>query len=120
MSSPSNDPVVCRHGHIALASQPREADLDSWAEDGVALVVNSRTPEETAALPFDLAGAVASRGMQYVELPIGGPWGASPELTARLGALLAANPDTGVVLHCETMGWPGSRDMALVQALLPR
>lgn len=144
MSSPSNDPVVCRHGNIALASQPREADLDNWAEDGVALVVNSRTPEETAALPFNLADTVASRGMQYVELPIGGPWGASPELTVRLGALLAAHPDSGIVLHCrsgtrsahlyaawliqegeapetvfETMGWPGSRDMALVQALLP-
>jgi uncharacterized protein (TIGR01244 family) len=144
ISSKLRDPVVCRHGRIALASQPTEADLDTWAADGTGLVVNSRTPEETAGLPFDLAGAVAERGMQYAELPIGGPYGASPELTVRLGALLEADPDRGVVLHCrsgtrsahlyaawlmasgeapdapfDTMGWPGSRDMAMVQALLP-
>ena len=144
MSSRPTDPVVCRHGRIALASQPDEADLDRWAGDGVGLVVNSRTPEETAGLPFDMASAVADRGMQYVELPIGGPWGAAPELTVKLGALLEADPERKVVLHCrsgtrsahlyaawliasgeatdapfDTMGWPGGRDTAMVQALIP-
>ena len=144
MSSGHADPVVCRHGRIALASQPTETDLDRWAEDGVGLVVNSRTPEETAGLPFGMAEAVAARGIQYAELPIGGPWGATPELTVRLGALLEADPARKVVLHCrsgtrsahlyaawliasgeapdapfDTMGWPGARDMAMVRALLP-
>lgn len=144
MSSGHTDPVVCRHGRIALASQPLETDLDRWAEDGVGLVVNSRTPEESAGLPFGMAEAVAARGMQYAELPIGGPWGASPELTVRLGALLEADPARKVALHCrsgtrsahlyaawliasgeepdapfDTMGWPGAREMAMVRALLP-
>jgi uncharacterized protein (TIGR01244 family) len=144
MFSRQTDPVVCRHGRIALASQPSEADLDRWAGEGVGLVVNSRTPEEGAGLPFDMAEAVATRGMQYAELPIGGPWGASPELTVRLGALLESDTERKVVLHCrsgtrsahlyaawliasgeapdapfDTMGWPGARDMAMVRALLP-
>lgn len=144
MTSRPSDPVVCRHGRIALASQPDEADLDRWAADGVGLVVNSRTPDETADLPFDMARAVAERGMQYVELPIGGPCGASPDMTVRLGTLLQADPDRSVVLHCrsgtrsahlyaawliasgetpvdpfEAMDWPGRGDMAMVQALLP-
>lgn len=143
MSLFQSDPVVCRHGRIALASQPREADLDRWAAEGVGLVVNSRTPEETAGLSFDLAEAVTARGMAYAELPIGGHWGASPELTRQLDTLLQSDPECGVVLHCrsgtrsahlyaawliasggsetpfETMGWPGGREMALVQALTP-
>lgn len=144
MFSRQTDPVVCRHGRIALASQPSEADLDRWAGESVGLVVNSRTPEEGAGLPFDMAEAVAARGMQYAELPIGGPWGASPELTVRLGALLESDTERKVVLHCrsgtrsahlyaawliasgeapdapfDTMGWPGARDMAMVRALLP-
>ena len=71
MSEPNSDSIVSRHGDIALASQPSEADLDAWAAAGTVLVVNSRTPEETAALHFDMRTAVESRGMRYAELPIG-------------------------------------------------
>ena len=107
------------------------------------LVVNSRTPEETAALAFDIRAAVESRGMRYAELPIGGASGASPALTGELSGLLSAS-DGPVVLHCrsgtrsahlyaaylidqdptistpfDTMNWPGGRDMGMVRALAP-
>lgn len=143
MSEPNPDSIVSRHGEIALASQPSEADLDAWAAAGTVLVVNSRTPEETASLPFDLRSAVESRGMRYAELPIGGSFGASPELTGELADLLAAS-DGPVVMHCrsgtrsahlyaaylisrdpaistpfETMNWPGGRDMGMVRAMTP-
>jgi protein tyrosine phosphatase (PTP) superfamily phosphohydrolase (DUF442 family) len=81
--------------------------------------------------------------MRYVELPIGGTYGASAVLTATLGDLLA-EADGPVVMHCrtggrsahlyaahlvdtgqdgedpfDTMNWPGPRDMNMVRALVP-
>jgi uncharacterized protein (TIGR01244 family) len=144
MSSDSpGDAIVCRHGDIWFASQPSERDLDRWAGAGAKLVINSRTPEETAALPFDLPAAVTARGMEYAEMPIGGAWGANPEMTAALPGLIEAAGGP-VVMHCrsgtrsahlyaahlaatgaggenpfDTIGWPGGRDPSLVRALLP-
>ena len=135
--------IVARHDRIWLASQPDEADLDAWAAAGARTVINSRTPEETASLHFDLAAAVEARGMRYVEMPIGGSHGADPSLTSALTEILAAQ-DGPVVMHCRsgtrsahlyaahlmstgtagddpfaTMNWPGGRDADLVRALLP-
>ena len=143
MSEPNSDSIVSRHGDIALASQPSEADLDAWAAAGTVLVVNSRTPEETAALHFDMRTAVESRGMRYAELPIGGASGSSPALTSEL-AILLADTEGPVVMHCrsgtrsahlyaaylisqdpaisapfDTMNWPGGRDMGMVRAMTP-
>ncbi|GEM_PF-881664 len=135
--------IVARHDQIWLASQPDETDLDAWAAAGARTVINSRTPEETASLPFDLAAAVEARGMRYVEMPIGGAHGADPSLTSALTEILASQ-DGPVVMHCrsgtrsahlyaahlmstdaagedpfDTMNWPGGRDANLVRALLP-
>lgn len=135
--------IVARHDRIWLASQPDEADLDAWAAAGARTVINSRTPEETASLHFDLAAAVEARGMRYVEMPIGGSHGTDPSLTSTLTEILASQ-DGPVVMHCRsgtrsahlyaahlmstgtagddpfaTMNWPGGRDADLVRALLP-
>ncbi|OLF80782.1 hypothetical protein AWH62_13750 [Maricaulis sp. W15] len=135
--------IVARHDNVWLASQPGEADLQAWAEAGARLVINSRTPEETASLPFDLAAAVAALGMRYVEMPIGGQYGADPAFTLALAGILD-DSDGAVVMHCrsgtrsahlyaahliatgkagtdpfDTMGWPGGRDPGMVRALLP-
>ena len=143
MTDPVSHAIVARDGNIWLASQPSLPDLDGWAADGARLVINSRTPEETAGLPFNLRDAVESRGMRYAELPIGGAHGASPELTQELAALLA-DADGPVVMHCRSgtrsahlyaaylmsrdpalsdpftaMHWPGGRDMGMVRALTP-
>jgi len=143
MSQPSSDSIVTRHGDVWLASQPSEADLDAWAAAGATLVVNSRTPEETASLPFNLQSAVESRGMRYAEMPIGGAYGADPALTPQLAELLQS-AEGPVVMHCrsgtrsahlyaahlmsldptlstpfDTMNWTGGRDMGMVHALTP-
>ena len=143
MSDPASDSIVSRHDNVWLASQPSEADLDAWAGAGATLVINSRTPQETAGLNFDLRAAVEDRGMRYVELPIGGASGADPALTPQLTALLQS-AEGPVVMHCrsgtrsahlyaahlmsldpaettpfDTMGWPGGRDMGMVRALTP-
>ena len=143
MDTDTSEALVSQHGRVFLASQPSQSDLMAWAEAGVSTVINSRTPEETADLPFDLKQAVESRGMVYVEMPIGGAYGASPIHTAELAAILDKAPGN-VVLHCrtgtrsahlyaahlisvgqagsnpfETMGWPGPADPSLVRALVP-
>ena len=135
--------IVTRHDNVWIASQPTEADLDAWAAEGALVVINSRTPQETAGLPFDYREAVESRGMQYVELPIGGTSGANPQHTNDLTTLLAET-DGPVVMHCrsgtrsahlysaylmsqnpelsepfDVFNWSGRRDMSMVQALTP-
>ena len=135
--------IVARHENVWLASQPSQSDIEAWAAAGARTVINSRTPEETASLPFDLAAAVEARGMRYVEMPIGGPYGADPSLTSALAAILDSS-EGPVVMHCrsgtrsahlyaahliatdqagddpvDTMNWPGGRDANMVRALLP-
>lgn len=142
MSDQETDIIINRHGNVWFAPQPTEADLDKWAEDGVVTVVNSRTPGETAGLDYHLPTAVEARGMQYVELPLGGTYHPHPGMTGILGRVLE-EAEGPVVLHCrsgtrsahlyaahlastdpaigdpfEAMGWPGDRDLALVQALV--
>jgi uncharacterized protein (TIGR01244 family) len=135
--------IVTRHDNVWIASQPDESDLDAWAASGAKIVINSRTPQETTSLSFDLRQAVESRGMRYVEMPIGGTSGADFQHTRALTALLAET-DGPVVMHCrsgtrsshlyaahlmsadpamstpfDAMSWPGGRDMNLVQNLTP-
>ncbi len=142
-NSPVSASIVSRHGDVWLASQPSEADLDAWAAAGATLVINSRTPQETASLPFAMREAVEQRGMRYAELPIGGASGADPALTPQLAELLQS-AEGSVVMHCrsgtrsahlyaallmsldptevapfDTMGWSGGRDMTMVGALTP-
>jgi uncharacterized protein (TIGR01244 family) len=142
-AQPMQDSLVARHDQVAIAAQPDLAALDAWAAAGVTLVVNSRTPQETASLPFDMRQAVESRGMTYAELPIGGRYGADPAMTAELGRLLDET-EGGAVLHClsghrsahlyaahlisrdpemddpfDAMGWPRGPEYALVRALIP-
>jgi uncharacterized protein (TIGR01244 family) len=136
--------IVTRHGDVWIASQPSEGDLDAWASQGAQMVINSRTPEETADLPFDLKAAVEARGMRYVEMPVGGRHGATPAHVLELDSLLATL-DGPVVMHCrsgtrsahiyaahlqrsepdiengfDAMGWTGGRDRNLVDALTPQ
>ena len=136
-----DDIIICRHDSVAFAPQPTEADLDAWAEQGVKLVINSRTPGELAGLPFDMPSAVESRGMSYLSLPLGGTYPATPALTVALGKALDET-DGPVVMHCKSgmrsahlyaahlksrdrslaepldiIGWPGGRDAQVVAAL---
>ena len=101
MSQAEPPATVVQHERVILAAQPALEDLDAWAAAGVQAIVNSRTPEETASLAFDMRQEVESRGMRYVEMPIGGPYGADPEHTVALGELLA-ELDGDIVMHCRS------------------
>ena len=141
MSQPAVE--VVRHDRIILAAQPDLAALDAWADAGATALVNSRTPEETASLPFDLKAEVEARGLTYLELPIGGAYGASPALAGQLAELLDST-EGDVVMHCKSgtrsahlygalllsrdasienvfdhIGWPAGRDPNMVAALMP-
>lgn len=143
MSQAEPPATVVQHERVILAAQPALEDLDAWAATGVQAIVNSRTPEETASLAFDMRREVESRGMRYVEMPIGGPYGADPEHTVALGELLA-ELDGDIVMHCrsgtrsahlysahlmsqdpsidnpfDVIGWTGGRDNGMVRALTP-
>jgi len=143
MSQADTPATVVQHERVILAAQPALEDLDAWAAARVQAIVNSRTPEETAGLGFNMREAVESRGMRYVELPIGGRYGADPDHTVALGELLA-ELDGEIVMHCrsgtrsahlysahlmsqdpsidnpfDTIGWPGGRDNGMVRALTP-
>ncbi len=143
MSQADTPATVVQHERVILAEQPGLEDLDAWAAAGVQAVVNSRTPEETAGLDFDMRAEVESRGMRYVELPIGGAYGANPEHTLALTQLLE-ELDGDIAMHCrsgtrsahlysahlmsqdpsienpfDVIGWTGGRDNGMVRALTP-
>jgi len=135
--------LVISDGPVWFAGQPSAEEIASWGEEGVKLIVNSRTPEETAKIGFDEAAACAEAGIRYEELPIGGPYGANPEHTLRLATLIEETDGT-IVMHCRSgtrsahlyaayllhkdpsiedpfaeFGWPLGKDMNMVRALLP-
>lgn len=135
--------IVARDGDVFIAAQPSEADLDAWAAQGVKLVVNMRSRAENAGLPYKPTDAMKARGMAYVEIPMGGPDGITPQVREKLTETLtgASGP---TVLHCaggprcvyayaahllaegkatqkdiENFGWPGGLDPNVLAALLP-
>lgn len=135
--------LVVSDGEVWFAGQPSADELKAWADDGVKLIVNSRTPEEMAGLGFDPVAACEALGLRYVEMPIGGAHGANPQFTLMLAQLLEET-DGKTVMHCRSgtrsahlyaayllhqnpeltdpfgeFGWPLGRDMSLVQALKP-
>jgi uncharacterized protein (TIGR01244 family) len=143
MTQPDMASITNTHENVSIAAQPSEADLDVWAANGTRVVVNTRSMQETAGLSFGMRAAVESRGMRYVEMPIGGPHGADPQHTIDLAALLADN-DGPVVMHCrsgmraahlygahlistdsrvadpfDTMSWTGPQSGDMLRALTP-
>ena len=86
---------------LALAPQPGLQDLDAWAAAGVTTVVNMRSRQETADLGFDERAEVEARGMTYVEIPMGGQDGVSPDIVEALGLTLDT-AEVKVVLHCRS------------------
>lgn len=96
-------------GKLALAARPRggdwlEDEIADWKENGVDVVLSLLTPDEEADLGLDSEDRiVASKGMQFLALPI--PDREVPssetELTALLDTLNEKLSSTGdVVIHC--------------------
>ncbi len=81
-----------------VTGQPDTALLEQWKAQGVATVINMRTPEEMAALDYDEEAAVRALGMEYVSIPLS-PGAPTPEIAAALAAALDA-AEGPVALHC--------------------
>ena len=90
-------------GRVYIAGQPAVEALAALHQKGVAVVVNTRTPDEMddpERVPFDEENAVLDMGMTYVPIPLGGddyPYG--PEAVDRLAEVLASS-DQPILIHC--------------------
>lgn len=96
-----------------LAGEPGKADLDRWADDGAVHVISLLTPDETAALDYDISAAAQSRGLAYSALPVDAR---SDGATADALAAILADADGPVVIACGS----GRRSSHLYAASLIR
>lgn len=90
-------------GRVYIAGQPSAEAFAELHRQGLAVVVNTRTPEEMEdreRVPFDEQGAVVDLGMIYVTIPLGGddhPYG--PDAVQQLAEALEST-DGPVLIHC--------------------
>jgi uncharacterized protein (TIGR01244 family) len=93
---------------VFIGGQPTERGLRELHDKGVTTVVNLRTPEEMARIPFDEAALIKSLGMTYVYLPVRGnaefPY--SPEVLKSFANAVSSSKGK-VLLHC-TVAWRAS------------
>ena len=94
---------------VFISGQPTERALRDLHAQGVATVVNLRTPEEMSKrVPFDEAALVKELGMEYVYLPMRGnaefPY--SPAAVKSFAAAMSGAKGK-VLLHC-TIAWRAS------------
>jgi uncharacterized protein (TIGR01244 family) len=93
---------------VFVGGQPTELGLREMKAAGVTTIVNLRTPEEMAKIPFDERALAAQLGMKYVNLPVRGtaefPY--SPETVTKFTEAVAKS-NGKVLLHC-TIGWRAS------------
>lgn len=102
--------VLALSGDVYIGGQPDESGLARVKSLGVTTVVNLRTKRETDnrnVVPYDERGAVTDLGMNYVQIPQGGPTTPyGPEAVDKFAAALEAS-EGKVLLHC-TVAWRAS------------
>lgn len=89
---------------LYTAGQPAAGDWRAIADAGVRTVINLRTATEMAGR--DERAEVAAVGMRYIEIPIDGPGGITPENAKRLREALAAARGDALV-HCASANRAG-------------
>ena len=106
---------------LYIAGQPTEKALREMKAQGVTTVINLRSPEEMARIPFDEPKLVAELGMKYVYIPMRGTE-ALPYSPAGLAKFSEAmqSAEGKVLLHC-TIAWRASHlwGAYLIQQGLP-
>ena len=96
---------VSRSVHLQdwyIGPQPSVADLEEMKSKGVSLVISTRLPAELEKLDFDEASAVQARGMQYLNIPVGGadhPF--APSMLETFSQAVAANKGP-ILMHCRS------------------
>ncbi len=89
-----------RSGQLQFLGQPSAGDLARLQADGVDIVINARPDSE---MDWDEAAAATGLGLEYHAIPISrsGP-GFDRESIERITAIVDANPDRDIVLHCSS------------------
>lgn len=96
------DGVLAKSGDVFISAQPDEDGLRAMKGQGVVTVVNLRTDQEMASVPFDESGVVQGLGMSYVHLPSGGPDAPYTPTTLARFAEVMKHARGGVLLHCKS------------------
>jgi uncharacterized protein (TIGR01244 family) len=86
-------------GKIYFGGQPPEADLKTFSDKGVKVVINLRSDGELEGLGFDEAKTVKGLGMKYHHVPMGRDVPKPADLKTIFSALDKAG-DAHVLLHC--------------------
>jgi uncharacterized protein (TIGR01244 family) len=98
-------PKFYRVGNVFIGGQPDKKTLKWFSEKGVTTVINNRTAPENEKQTdekFDEQEYVEELGMKYVNIPLGGKDGYTPEAVEIFAN--AINESEGkILIHC-TMG----------------
>ena len=93
-------------GDFFLAGQPGKETLDSLYSVGVKMVINIRTAEEIdthTAQDYDEGAYLSDMGLDYVNVPIGGTAGFTPEAIAAIDDAIKKTRGK-VLIHCRSAG----------------
>ena len=92
---------IVSDGEVSLSGQPDAESLAMLAERGVKLIINCRSKGEIRSNEFNERAAATAAGLTYVEIPLGGSDGYSPEDVEQLAKVMTAHPEPGRVhIHC--------------------
>lgn len=94
-----------RLGKLYLAGQPQVEDLQIAKEQGIKTVLNLRKKEE---LTWDEEAAVKKLGLNYINLPIGGPADLKDEVFEQARKVLGDKERQPVLLHCASANRVGA------------
>lgn len=97
-------------GDLYMAGQPSEADFKLMKEKGFKTVVTLRTEGENKA--FDEAKAAKEAGLEYIQLPLGGPDALTDDFYAKTRGLLKDKSKYPLLLHCGSANRVGAVWMA--------
>jgi uncharacterized protein (TIGR01244 family) len=83
---------------VIVGAQPTREVLQQAADAGIKVVVNMRGADEDPG--YDEAAAAAELGLTYLQLPIAGAAGLTPENVTLFDALLKQVGDQPTLMHC--------------------
>ena len=93
-------PDGARAGELRFLGQPSADELAQLRDEGIDIVVNLRPDSE---MDWDEAAVAAGLGLDYYSVPIARSGAAfERESIERISAIVDANPDRDIVLHCSS------------------
>jgi uncharacterized protein (TIGR01244 family) len=93
-------PNASRFGdRVIFGAQPTEADFTVLSEAGIRTVLNLRTEQEMADVPFDEEAAAHQAGMNYLNIPVGREQ-PSRETIELIQSVIADEARHPIFVHC--------------------